>query len=486
MTNMVTPVGGLPEVEVAALPLERFAGYLGEARVQEAVASADHLRAVLEGRPVWNINSTAAGGGVAEMLRPLLAYVHGAGINTHWLVVQGDREFFRITKRIHNAIHGERGDGTALGKAERDHYEQTMRLNVDALLARNGLKKGDIVLLHDPQTAGLATPLSQNGLHVVWRCHIGTDATNAETERGWQFLLPYLDHARALVFSRSAFVPKVLASHRTSIIPPSIDPFSTKNQELPEEVVRDVLATTGLVGAPTGRTTAPFRKIDGTVGEVRHAAEILRLGGPPAFDTPLVLQISRWDTLKDPKGVMEGFVDLLNERGADSAELLLCGPTLRAVADDPDGPRVFHDVETAWRRFPDDVRRRIHLASLPMQDVDENAILVNALQRHAFVVVQKSLQEGFGLTVTEPMWKARPVVASRTGGIPDQIVDGESGLLLDDPSDLASFGRLLGRVLEDRPLAERLGTGARERVREHFLGLRHLQQYAHLFEGLLH
>jgi trehalose synthase len=480
------PSGGLPEVAVAALPFERFARYVGEARVEEARAAADHLRVILEGRPVWNINSTPAGGGVAEMLRPLLAYVQGAGINAHWLVVQGDREFFRITKRLHNALHGERGDGTALGKAERDRYEQTMRLNVDALLARNGLKKGDIVLLHDPQTAGLATTLSQNGMHVVWRSHIGTDGTNAETERGWQFLLPYLDHARALVFSREAFVPKVLASHRTFVIHPSIDPFSTKNQELPEEVVRDVLATTGLVGAPTGRTTAPFTKTDGTVGEVRHAAEILRLGGPPAFDTPLVLQISRWDTLKDPKGVMEGFVDLVNEGGAADAELLLCGPALRSVADDPDGPRVFNDVETAWRRFPDDVRRRVHLASLPVHDVDENAIVVNALQRHAAVVVQKSLQEGFGLTVTEPMWKARPVVASRVGGIPDQIVDGESGLLLDDPSDLTNFGKLLGRVLGDQPLAERLGAGARERVRDHFLGLRHLQRYAALFEELLH
>jgi trehalose synthase len=486
MTNLITPVGGLPEVEVAALPIERFARYVGEERVRQALATTDHLRSILEGRPVWNINSTAAGGGVAEMLRPLLAYARGAGINAHWLVVQGDHEFFRITKRIHNAIHGERGDGTALGKTERDHYEQTMRLNVDALLAHNGLKKGDIALLHDPQTAGLATTLSQHGLHVVWRSHIGTEGANAETERGWQFLLPYLDHARALIFSRSAFIPKVLASHRTLIIQPSIDPFSTKNQELPDEVVRDVLATTGLVGAPTGRTTTPFHKTDGTVGEVRHAAEVLRLGGPPAFDTPLVLQVSRWDALKDPKGVMAGFVDLVNEGGAGNAELLLCGPALNSVADDPDGQRIFQDVSTAWRRLPDDVRRRIHLASVPVDDVDENAIVVNALQRHAAVVVQKSLQEGFGLTVTEPMWKARPVVASRVGGIPDQIVDGQSGLLLDDPCDLVGFGKLLGRVLGDHRLAEKLGAGAHERVCERFLGLRHLQQYAELFEGLLH
>jgi trehalose synthase len=131
------------------------------------------------------------------------------------------------------------------------------------------------------------------------------------------------------------------------------------------------------------------------------------------------------------------------------------------------------------------MRCRVGLASLPVHDIDENAILVNALQRHATVVVQKSLREGFGLTVTEPMWKSRPVVASRVGGIPDQVVDGESGLLLDDPSDLVGFGRLLGRVLNDRAFAQRLGDNARKRVLEHFLGLRHLVQYARLFERLL-
>src|SRR5262249_22447363 len=128
-----------------------------------------------------------------------------------------------------------------------------LRQNADALLVHNGLKRGDVVLLHDPQTAGLAPVLSQSGMHVVWRCHIGTDRTSPETERGWQFLAPYLAHARALVFSRREFVPPTLSSHRVLIIQPSIDPFSTKNQDLPEDTVRDILATTGLVGAPTGR-----------------------------------------------------------------------------------------------------------------------------------------------------------------------------------------------------------------------------------------
>ncbi|MHB8873886.1 MAG: glycosyltransferase [Myxococcaceae bacterium] len=485
MTTTGSAGGGLHEVEVSAQPLERFSAVVDGSRVREGVAAGERLRALMAGRPLWSINSTALGGGVAEMLRPLLAYARGAGIDAHWLVIRGDAEFFRITKRVHNSIHGDRGDGSALGKAEREHYEHVMRHNADLLLEDTRVKKGDLALLHDPQTAGLAVPLSEAGVHVVWRCHIGTEATNAETDRGWAFLAPYLSHARAMVFSRAAYVPKVLASSLTRVIQPSIDPFSTKNQELPDPVVRDVLATTGLVGAPTGRTTAAYPNADGTLGEVRHAADVMSLGGPPAFETPLVVQLSRWDTLKDHKGVMQGFVELLENGGALSSELLLCGPNVHAVADDPDGDRIFNDVVVSWRKLPHEIRRRVHLACLPVHDVDENATIVNALQRHAAVVVQKSLQEGFGLTVTEPMWKARPVVASRVGGIPDQIVDGESGLLLDDPTDLAGLGRLLGRVLSDRALAERLGAKARERVREHFLGLRHLVQYAEFFELLL-
>jgi trehalose synthase len=476
---------GLQEVEVFSQPLDRFTPLLGEPAVREAMDAAERLRRILTGHTLWSINSTRVGGGVAEMLRPLLAYARGVAIDARWLVIRGDRDFFRITKRIHSALHGERGDGSPLGPAERAHYEQTLRLNADALFTETRIKAGDVALLHDPQTAGLAPALAQAGVNVVWRSHIGTESANAETGRAWSFLHPYLARARALVFSRQAYVPELLSAMPIAIVPPSIDPFSAKNQELPEKVVRDVLALTGLVGAPVGRPTVSYARLDGTMGEVRHCADVMRLGGPPLFDTPIVLQVSRWDVLKDPKGVMQGFAGLIAAGGASNAELLLCGPNVAAVADDPDGARVFDDVLASWRRLPHETRKRITLASLPVHDIDENAIIVNALQRHATVVVQKSLREGFGLTVTEPMWKWRPVVASRVGGIPEQIVDGESGLLLDDPSDLVTFGRLLGRVLNDRALAERLGAKARDRVLTGFLGLRHLVQYARLFERLL-
>jgi len=164
--------------------------------------------------------------------------------------------------------------------------------------------------------------------------------------------------------------------------------------------------------------------------------------------------------------------------------LMLAGPETAGVTDDPEGAEVFEECRALRLERPADVRARIHLCSVPMDDVDENAYLINALQRHAAVVVQKSLIEGFGLTVTEPMWKGRPVIASGVGGIQDQIVDNESGLLLRDPTDLDAFGDALDRVLSDTDLAARLGEGARERVRYHYLGDRHLMQYVDLFEQL--
>jgi trehalose synthase len=196
------------------------------------------------------------------------------------------------------------------------------------------------------------------------------------------------------------------------------------------------------------------------------------------------VQVSRWDRLKDPLGVMLGFIEHVP---ADSgARLILAGPTVHSVTDDPEGQQVLNEVERTWRGLPHFQRRRVHLACLPMADVEENAAVVNALQRHAAVIVQKSLQEGFGLTVTEAMWKARPVIASAVGGILDQIEDGESGLLLRDPRDLADFGRLVRQVLGDRELAERLGRQARRRVQHHFLLNRHLHQYLRLLQRLTH
>ena len=197
---------------------------------------------------------------------------------------------------------------------------------------------------------------------------------------------------------------------------------------------------------------------------------------------PAVVQVSRWDRLKDPGGVLQAFAERIGP--STEAHLVLAGPSTAAVADDPEGPEVLAEVTSLTSRMPDALRERVHLFSLPMDDLEENAAIVNALQRRADVVVQKSVAEGFGLTVAEAMWKARPVVASAVGGIQDQIVDGESGVLV-EPDDLDGFADAVAGLLEDPARAEWMGHNARERVRGAFLGARHLEQYVDLFEDVV-
>jgi trehalose synthase len=472
------------EVHVSGRTLEPFAAIVGPERVHAAERLAASMRAQLGSGAVWNVSSTATGGGVAEMLRSLLRYARGLCIDTRWAVIEGPPDFFRVTKRLHNALHGARGDGSPLGPDERATYERVMHDNAVAFDAV--LRPGDIVVCHDPQTAGLVPHLVKRGARVVWRCHVGSDVRGEETDRGWDFLRPYLEKVPFAIFTRAPYAPSWLAVERAIIMAPNIDPFSAKNQDMPPEAVRAILVDTGLVEGPPGEGTPTFVRDDGSTGRVNHAADVTHLGRAPCFDTPLVVQVSRWDTLKDPCGVIAGFGHLLEQNAAPrDVELVLAGPNVRAVADDPDGEKVFESVCQLWRALPHAVRRKVNLAMLPMKDLEENAAIVNALQRHATVVVQKSLHEGFGLTVTEAMWKARPVVASAVGGIQDQIRDGIDGLLLRDPTDAVAFAGALERILGDTALAERLGRSAHERVRDNFLAITSLERWAGLVRRLL-
>ena len=472
----------IQEVRVGVHPLERFRKLVDKDHLREALAVAERARDRLSKRVVWNVSSTAVGGGVAEMLQSLLGYTRAVGIDTRWLVISGAPEFFRITKRLHNALHGAVGDGTPLNDAARQIYESTLLANAHELASL--VRPGDVVLLHDPQTAGLARNLVNTGAHLVWRCHIGSDHINEEAAEGWEFLRPYIEEIPTFVFSRQTYVPEACDHGKSVIIQPSIDAFSPKNEELPEDAVHTILVHTGLVeGPPPANADHGFVRDDGTPGRVERRADIVRLGRPPDWETPLVVQISRWDALKDMLGVMNGFVLMCDGRCPARAELVLAGPNVTAVADDPEGAQVFEEVVEQWRALPHAIRNQIHLASLPTADVQENAAIVNALQRHATIVVQKSLKEGFGLTVTEAMWKARPVLASAVGGIQDQI-DETCGVLLKDPSDLSAFADELCSLVCDPERMAALGAAARERVRERFLGIDHLIKYAKLVERI--
>jgi trehalose synthase len=464
----------LEEVFVRALAPERLTALIGPERARRFTATATAAREALAGRQVINVNSTAVGGGVAEMLQTLLAYARGVGVDTRWLVVEGNPDFFAITKRIHNGLYGTPGDGGRLGADERQVYEATLHRNAAELRAL--VRPGDFVLLHDPQTAALAPELCHAGVTVVWRCHVGIDRPNEHAERAWDFLRPYLEDVAAYVFSCEQFAPPWIDLSRLEVIPPSIDPFSAKNEPMePAEVTR-ILQYVGLLDGGGEQPVATFTRRDGSPGRVNRHVDILQTGPPPPVGAPFVLQASRWDSLKDMRGVMEAFAEYVVP--ASDAHLVLAGPAVHGVADDPEAAEILADCIAGWRALPHAARSRVHLACVPMTDPDEAAAIVNALQRHCTIAVQKSFAEGFGLTVAEAMWKARPVVASAVGGIVEQIVDHESGRLVADPTDATAFGETLCALLADGAEAARLAANARTRAAEHFLGDRHLEQWA--------
>lgn len=463
-------------VSVPSFPIERFRDLLGDryADVEHSVARA---AAVFAGRAVWHVNSTARGGGVAELLQSLLAYTRGAGVDSRWAVIEGDPAFFEVTKRLHNRLHGASGDGGELGEEQRGQYEDTLASAARALASR--VRARDVVFCHDPQTAGLVPALADTGARVVWRCHIGVDDPNELARGAWDFLRPYIEPADALVFSRREFVWEGIDEERVWIVAPSIDAFSPKNQDLAPECVAAILGVMGLAD-PTDAAPG-FSRVDGSPARVDSPAE-LDQDGPLPRAVPVIAQVSRWDTLKDPIGVLTGFAEHLAD---ERAHLVLAGPEVSAVSDDPEGAQVLAEVRKLRAELPARIRARTHLACLPMDDVDENAAMVNAIQRRAQVIVQKSLAEGFGLTITEGMWKARPVVASCRGAIQDMIEDGVSGILLRDPTDLRVYAERCDGLLTDTERAQSIGAAARARVLDHFLGTRHLMQYVDLLEAML-
>ena len=459
----------LHDVAVAPLALDRFGNVLDEAAYADLMELAQRARAKLAGRVVWCVNSTARGGGVAEMLQSLLAYTRGAGVDTRWVVADGTPEFFDLTKRIHNCLHGAAGV-SAPAASDRATYEQVTGAAAEQLVRR--VAPGDVVILHDPQTAGLAPALGTRGIGTAWRCHVGIDEPTDAVRATWAFLAPYVQATDAYVFSREQFVWDGLDRDRAIVIPPSIDVFSAKNQMLAPNSAFAILATAGIVADGT-RHQAVFHRRDGTPARVDRRAQLWQDERIP-HGAPFVAQVSRWDRLKDPLGVLQVFSSVAD--AVPDAHLVLAGPATAAVSDDPEGAEVLEEVTAAWEALPGALRGRVHLAALPMDDPEENAAIVNALQSIATVVVQKSLAEGFGLTVAEAMWKARPVVASAVGGIQDQVVDGSSGLLA-DPRDLPAFGEAIARLLRDPALARRLGEAAHARVRDEFLEPRHLRQW---------
>ena len=468
------------EVEVSSISPTRYREVFSTERYEAFERGMREGEKLLAGRVVWNINSTPRGGGVVELLKPLLAYARGAGVDARWLVIEGPPEFFTVAKRIFNCLQGAHGDGGALDLAARDIYEQVAAANAASLAER--VRPGDVVIVHDHQPAGLITALQALGVSVIWRCHVGLDRPNQVAREAWNFMHRYVARADAYVFSRQSFAWDNLDRDRVVVIAPSIDVFSPKNEDLDPASVLGVLRASAILSDGGEHEASTFTRQDGTRGRVDRQAELAE-DEPLTAQTPVVVQVSRWDALKDPIGVIRGFAE--NVPQSTGAHLICAGPKAAAVADDPEGARVLSESLAFRESLPEGARRRVHLASLPLEDPEENAIIVNALQHQAQVIAQKSLAEGFGLTVSEAMWKACPVVASRIGGIQSQIIDGESGILLDDSSDLQAFGDAVTGLLLDPGRAEQIGHRARERVRDEFSSPRSLLDYLALIRNVL-
>jgi trehalose synthase len=373
----------------------------------------------LEGATMLHVNSTRVGGGVAEILHRLLPLLEELGVKSRWEVMEGTDLFYRTTKSFHNALQG------TAQRITTEMYEEYLRCNRDN--AKRLDLEAEFVTIHDPQPAGLIDARPR-GAKWIWRCHIDLSAPRRAV---WQFLRPSIVRYNAAVFSLPKFVQRLPIPQ--FLIYPSIDPFSDKNRELPEE---EVARTMNKLGVPC--------------------------------DKPIVLQVSRFDRFKDPIGVINAY--RLVKKSHD-CRLVLAGGT---ATDDPEGAEVLAEVREAVGTDPD-----VHILLLPPTAHLE----INALQRAATIIYQKSTREGFGLTVAEGLWKGKPVIGWETGGITVQLIHGITGFTVNSPEGAAFYTK---RLLNEPELRTALGRQGKEYARHRFLITRQLQEYLGLLSYLQH
>ncbi|MCL5735895.1 MAG: glycosyltransferase [Actinobacteria bacterium] len=400
--------------------LERYADHAGE----DAIQQLRQLASLLTGQRVVHVNSTRKGGGVAEILEKLVPLMQELGIDTRWEVIEGNEDFYVCTKSFHNALQGK---NIRIPETLLRVYEEVNARNAERL--RPILESAEIVFIHDPQPAPLLRHCPNRIGKWIWRCHI--DLSNPYRPV-WKYLRNYVVDYDASIFSLDAFAQPM--PHPVFIIPPSIDPLSEKNLTLAAKVVRETLEEFNI---------DPRR--------------------------PIVLQVSRFDRFKDPLGVIHAYT--LAKQFVPSLQLVLAGG---GAADDPEGDVVLSEVREAAEGDPD-----IHVLSSGHY-TDRT---INALQAGADIVLQKSLREGFGLTVTEAMWKGKPVIGGNTGGIRLQLMNHRTGFLVETPEGAAMRIRYL--LFERRRIGQ-IGHAARDLVRQNFLITRHLREYLTLMVALIH
>jgi len=475
-----------------ALTLDDYASVAQlTAAVESLRAAAKSLVGRLAGRTVWHVNSTAQGGGVAELLPAQIALLRGLGVDVRWLVMETDRpEFYALTKRIHNMIHG--AGQPELTAADRALYEDVSRGNADALLQQ--VRAEDLLIIHDPQPLGAGARVKRRhpAMRVVWRCHIGLEEELPVTRVAWEFLRPYAGAYDDAVFSVREYVPGFLAD-RSSVIHPSLDPLSHKNRALSLHKLVGVLSDAALavphwpLVAPPWPEGAQRLQPDGTWAPATQPEDIGLLA------RPVITQVSRWDRLKGFEPLMRAFRalklglvsrparDVRHRRRLELVRLVLAGPDPSSVQDDPEGLAVLKSLRDQYVELEPDVRDDVAVLALPMSSRKGNALMVNALQACSDIVAQNSLREGFGLTVTEAMWKRTPVLGSgRACGVRLQVRDGVDGLLVADPEDAEEMAEAMHYMLADEGRLDAWGNSAQRRVYDEFLIFGELRRWLEL------
>ncbi len=447
----------------------------------------------LKGQTIWMINSTATGGGVAEMVPSQMRIMRAMGVSIEWMVIETDDvEFFNITKRIHNAIHGS-GDGK-FSESDRDPYERVNRHNLQQAL--DVIQDGDVVVIHDPQPMPLAGMLKKHrDVRCVWRCHIGLDESNEVTRAVWSFLQPYFGDYDHFVFSLQEYVlPEI--SGRTALIPPAIDPLSHKNRMLQMHKCLSILVQAGLIESREPRLYNAYkhqvRRVmpDGSFGQVNDPDDF------QLIYRPIITEISRWDRLKGFKQLMEAFVymketnarrtdkDALDYKRIHMSRLVLGGPDPLFVTDDPEGAEVLKELIDYYQSLDGEIQKDIALMLLPLDNPKENALIVNALQRYSVIVVQNSIQEGFGLTATEAMWKRTPVLVSGAAGLKFQVNHGETGSINPDPTDIPRLAAAMEYMLSHQKELDKWGFNAQTRVVERFTLFSQIESWLRLLSAV--
>jgi len=474
--------------------LEDYESYVSlHSLMKDFRSEARVLAPKLRDRTVWMINSTEKGGGVAEMLPTLISLLRQLDVKAEWAVIESDRtEFFALTKKIHNLIHGQ-GD-PHLSDDDRSLYEAVCEQNAAEFVKM--ANPGDIVLLHDPQPMAMASFLKANtDLNLVWRCHIGLDDVSDQTEAAWKFLCPYFEHYDLSVFSAPEYIPHY-CSDKVTVIHPGIDPLSHKNRDLPIHKLVGILNNAGILPPLHPMLTPPFEDQARQLLPDGGFANPAKNGNIGLLSRPIVSQISRWDKLKGFLPLMKGFCHLkrrVSEYGNSSerhrrrlelVRLVLAGPDPEFVADDPEGEEVLQELKDFYQNLPGRIQEDIVLLLLPMSSRKQNELMVNALQRCSSIVVQNSLQEGFGLTATEAMWKLVPVMGSRACGLRQQIRHGVDGKLIDDPEDEVEIAEGLNTMLEDDKGRQVWSYNAKKRVLDRFLVFTQLSRWLDVFVNL--